>query len=73
MEYLVYLPEGGSVTVDLTAACGRFSAEWFDASAGQPAGAVEVEGGGKVEVRAPFAGGAVLYLKGRDASGGGER
>ncbi len=29
-EYLVYLPDGGDVTVDLSAAAGRLNVEWFN-------------------------------------------
>lgn len=61
-QYLVYLPEGGSVTVDLGAAAGQLAVEWFEpaAAATHPAG--PVAGGGKVTLEAPFPGEAVLYL-----------
>ena len=64
-EYLVYLPEGGSVTVDLSAASGQMAVEWFDASraATHPAGMAS--GGAEVTFRAPFIGDAVLYLERR--------
>ena len=66
-EYLVYLPEGGKVTVDLSAAEGDLAAEWIHPKTGkaQPAGAVR--GGAKRDLAAPVAGDAVLYLapKGR--------
>lgn len=60
VEYLVYLPEGGEVIVDLSAAAGRLTGEWFDASTGRSE-ALSVEAG-RATLRAPFAGAAVLYL-----------
>ena len=33
-EYVVYLPEGGEVTVNLSVASGAFAVEWIDAAAG---------------------------------------
>jgi hypothetical protein len=61
-EYLVYMPQGGEVTVDLSAATGEFHGEWFDPSRGETAGTLGVKGGGKASLKAPFAGDAVLYL-----------
>jgi hypothetical protein len=64
-EYLVYLPEGGKVTVDLSAAAGELSVEWFDPKTGKATpGDKAIAGGGKREFTAPFAGDAVLYLTG---------
>jgi hypothetical protein len=61
-QYLVYLPDGGAVTVDLSAASGKMAAEWFDPSHGTTRQAEAVTAGGKVTLSAPFAGKAVLYL-----------
>lgn len=61
-EYLVYLPEGGKATVDLSAAKGRLAVEWSHPITGQVTPAEPVEGGAKQEFAAPFAGDAVLYL-----------
>ncbi len=66
-EYVVYLPEGGRVTVDLSAVSGPLGAEWFDPKSGETEGKVTVSGGGKVDLTAPFAGDAVLCL--RDGNG----
>ena len=44
-EYLVYMPEGGNVTVDLRDAPGPFSAEWFNAKTGESKTAQPVRGG----------------------------
>jgi hypothetical protein len=44
-EYLVYLPEGGEVTVDLEAAEGRLDVEWIHANTGQSRPADQIDGG----------------------------
>jgi hypothetical protein len=62
-EYLLYVPSGGSVAVDLAAASARLAVEWFDPKTGQTSAADPVTGGGRREFTAPFAGDAVLYLK----------
>ncbi len=62
-EYLVYLPEGGQVTVDLSAARGDLALEWFDPETGKTAAAgPRVAGGARREFKAPCDGDAVLYL-----------
>lgn len=61
-EYLVFLPEGGKVTVDLSAARGEVSVEWFNPATGKATQDPPVPGGRKVQFTAPFAGSAVLYL-----------
>ena len=63
-EYLVYLPEGGRVTVDLSNAAGTFAAEWFHPGTGETKGAGPVRGGSSAALDPPFReGDAVLYLK----------
>jgi hypothetical protein len=62
-EYLVYLPEGGEATVDLSAAKGKLAAEWSHPITGKTTHGEAVEGGGKRALKAPFAGDAVLYLR----------
>ena len=61
-EYLVYLPDGGKVTVDLTATPGPLVAEWFDPKTGKTVKDDSAVGGARREFKAPFAGDAVLYL-----------
>ncbi len=61
-EYLVYLPEGGAVMVDLSAAASELKVEWFDVENDETVTADPVAGGGKREMKAPFPGAAVLYL-----------
>jgi hypothetical protein len=62
-EFLVYLPEGDQVSVDLSRVQGRLSVEWMHSVEG----AITVGGGavgGKRETFVvPFNGPAVLYLK----------
>ncbi len=60
--YLAYLPGGDEVTLDLTDAPGRFSAEWYDPSSGESRPTAPVSGGGKRNFKAPFAG-AALFLR----------
>lgn len=60
-EYLVYLPDGGTVTVDLSAAGGMLAVEWCDPKTGNVIAAA-VAGGAPREFSAPFPGDAVLYL-----------
>ncbi|MGH9846930.1 MAG: putative collagen-binding domain-containing protein, partial [Blastocatellia bacterium] len=62
-EYLVYLPDGGGAQVDLSAAKGSLSVEWFNPSTGKTIVSDAVEGGRRVDFRAPFSGDAVLYLR----------
>ncbi|MBE0697222.1 MAG: hypothetical protein IH586_09885, partial [Anaerolineaceae bacterium] len=68
-EYLVYLPSGSSVTVDLSAATGQLAVEWFDPQKGQIVTGGTITGGTKQQkftVPATsnlFKGGdAVLYI-----------
>jgi hypothetical protein len=61
-EYLVYLPDGGEVTVDLSAAAGPLRAEWCHPTTGETVEPFAVEGGVKRTFQPPFAGDAVLYL-----------
>jgi hypothetical protein len=61
-EFLVYLPEGPHVTVDLTTVPDSLSVEWFNPSTGSTLPGDAVTGGVKRSFQAPFAGEAVLYL-----------
>ncbi|MBI3465828.1 MAG: hypothetical protein HY000_22655 [Planctomycetes bacterium] len=61
-EYLVYLPEGGEVTVDLSAALGEMRSEWFDPATGKSVAGDPVAGGSKRQLTPPFKGEAVLYI-----------
>ena len=61
-QYLVYLPEGGALTVDLSAARGDLPVEWFNPATGEAQAGPSVAGGAPRSVSAPFAGDAVVYL-----------
>jgi hypothetical protein len=60
-EYLVYVPSGGKVTLDLSAAKEPLQVEWFNPSTGKAAATGVVEGGARREFSAPFEGDAVVY------------
>ncbi len=62
-EYLVYLPQGGNVTLDLRPKDQRFSVEWLECSTGNARAAAALDGGDSRRVSAPFAGDAVLHLR----------
>jgi uncharacterized protein DUF6298/collagenase-like protein with putative collagen-binding domain len=61
-EYLVYLPTGGSVTVNLSGTPGELTVEWFNPSTGQATAGGTITGGASRSFTAPFNGDAVLYL-----------
>lgn len=62
-EYLVYLPEGDEVTMDLSAATGQLAVEWMQPAAGTTTESGTVAGGVRRVLKPPFAGDAVLYLR----------
>jgi hypothetical protein len=52
--YLVYLPNGGSTDLDLSAASGEFNIAWFDPrNGGQLQTSTRIKGGGKVPLGEP--------------------
>jgi hypothetical protein len=63
--YIVYLPDGGEVTVDLSNTGGQFAAEWIHPVEGTSTAAEPVTGGAKRTLQSPLTGAAVLYLRGR--------
>ena len=62
VDYLIYLPDGGKVTVDLSAASGMLAVEWFNPNTDETISAEAVAGGNSLEFAAPFSGDAVLYI-----------
>ncbi len=62
--YLVYIPEGGAATVDLSDAQGEFSVEWFSPVTGDTTLAPPVRGGTERAFTAPFDGAAGVYVWG---------
>ncbi len=62
-EYLVFLPEGGEVTVDLSAASGPLAVEWLRPVDGKTVQGGTVAGGAERTLKSPFCGDAVLFLQ----------
>ena len=67
-EYLVYFPDGGSVTVNLSGTSGELNIEWFNPQNGTVIDGGSVIGGGLRFFTAPFDGDAVLYIYDSDIS-----
>ena len=61
--YIVYLPDGGEVDVDLSGAAGSFLVEWIHPVEGTITKGEPVAGGGNRTLKAPFAGPAVVHLR----------
>jgi alpha-L-arabinofuranosidase len=61
-EYLVYLPGGGQVEVDLSAVHGQATVEWFSPGTGRAVEGKPKPGGGRVALQASSEGDAVLYV-----------
>lgn len=61
-EYLIYAPNGGSFSVDLSGSSGSISGEWFDPQTGMVTRGIVTTGGGTRSFKPPFNGDAVLYL-----------
>jgi len=64
-EYLVYVPSGGTVRVDLSAASGSFIASWFSPPTGHTTSGGTVSAGIPVLFTSPINGDAVLYWRPR--------
>ena len=63
-EYLVYLPEGNEVTVNLTDASRDLQVEWFNPNTGETLKQGKIKGGHVPVMKSPFGDDdAVLYLK----------
>ena len=61
-EYLVFVPSGGSTTLNLSGASGTRTVEWFNPATGEASPGGKVNGGGVVTLVAPFSGNAVAYI-----------
>jgi hypothetical protein len=61
-QYVVYLPEGGLIEVDLSAATESLAVEWITPVAGTIHAGTPVAGSGRRRLQAPFLGPAVLVL-----------
>jgi hypothetical protein len=62
VEYLIYIPAGGEITVDLAAAEGELAVEWFDTSNSEAVSAARTTGGARRVLKPPFDGSALLYI-----------
>ena len=62
VEYLVYLPDGGKVSVHLSAASGSLHVAWLNPGTDEATPSGTIPGGDRREFSAPFGGDAVLYL-----------
>jgi Putative collagen-binding domain of a collagenase len=62
-EYLIYLPEGEKVVVDLSDTQEELTAEWLNPSTGKIISDIKTTGGGYRNFPVPFDGDAVLYIK----------
>jgi hypothetical protein len=61
--YVVYLPSGGQVSVDLGSANGPLKVEWFDPRTGQAGTPFEAAGGNTRQFQAPDTNDWVLHLR----------
>jgi hypothetical protein len=61
-DYLVFLPTGGDVIVNLSLVPGTQTVEWFNPSTGQTTAGGTVNGGSTHNFTAPFSGMAVLFI-----------
>ncbi len=61
-EYLVYLPQGGTIQVNLSAASGELLVEWLNPATGAVQAGPPVMGGAARSFTPPFSGDAVLYV-----------
>jgi hypothetical protein len=52
------------VTVNVAATRRRLQIEWLNPATGETTAGQAIEGGGSVELAAPFTGDAVVYLSG---------
>lgn len=62
-SYVIYLPDGGAVDVDLSAVTGTFDVAWFRPHSAETYDAGPIEGGSIVTMSAPFPRDAVLLLR----------
>jgi hypothetical protein len=62
-QYVVYLPDGGQVEVDLSAAAKPLAVEWLDPRAVTSRAGEPVAGAGKRTLQSPLNGPAVLVLR----------
>jgi hypothetical protein len=61
-EFLVYSPDGGNFTVDLSGIESQFGVEWMNPATGAKVPGPIVGGGALITFQPPFSGDAVLHL-----------
>jgi hypothetical protein len=61
-EYLIYLPDGGETTIDLTNEPGTYRVDWINPRSAKETAGSAIPGGGKRTLKAPFSGDAALYI-----------
>jgi hypothetical protein len=61
-EYLVFIPSGGTVRLNLAGFVGARTVEWLNPANGRITIGASVNGGTTVTLRAPFSGPAVVYV-----------
>jgi len=61
-EYLVYVPSGGRISVDLSASSRNLLTAWFDTATGQTISGNTVSGGTQVVFTSPILGQSVLQI-----------
>jgi hypothetical protein len=62
-EFLVYAPNGGNFTVNLSGVDGLLAAEWMNPATGVKTSGASVSAGSTLTFTPPFSGDAVLYLR----------
>jgi hypothetical protein len=63
MEYVVYVPRGVEVSVDLADAKGKLTVEWLDPVNGKRTSRGQADAGGKRTFASAIPGDAVLWLQ----------
>jgi hypothetical protein len=61
-EYLVYLPDGGETTIDLSKDRGTYQVEWINPRSNATTAGSPIQGGRHRTLSAPFRGDAALYI-----------
>ena len=62
-ELLVFAPDGGVFSVDLTDVKSELQTEWFQPTTGRPCPGTDTRGGSRQTFQAPFNGPAVFFLR----------
>src|SRR5437867_11877692 len=62
-EYLIYMPSGGQISVDLSGTSQKFLANWFNPATGVTVSGNSIGGGGQITLTSPFKRETVLHLE----------